>query len=113
MFMLEFDDIRLLAKKIADEMEKRHSAEMAPKWEGATVMMVPRDSSMKSHEIPVDKLLHKIVMMRDNLRVLEQNINSHVALNDSEKIKLQSYITKIYGSMTSFNFLFYNEEDKF
>ncbi len=110
--MMDFQDIKLLAKKIVDEMDKGHSAELAPKWESATIMVVPRDSNLKSHEIPVDKLMHKIVMMRDNLRVLEQQINANAQLGDGEKLKLQGYITKIYGSMTSFNFLFQNEEDK-
>ena len=109
---MEYQDIKILAKKIVDEMEKSHSAEMAPKWESATIMVVPRDSNLKSHEIPVDKLMHKIVLMRDNLRVLEQQLNSS-SLSDGEKVKFQGYITKIYGSMTSFNFLFQNEEDKF
>lgn len=110
--MMDFQDIKLLAKKIVDEMDAKHSADLAPKWEQATLMVVPRDSSMKSHEIPIDKLLHKVVMMRDNLRVLEQQINSS-SLGDGEKVKLQGYITKIYGSMTSFNFMFQNDEDKF
>lgn len=111
--MMDFQDIKLLAKKLVDEMESRSNADVAPKWEGATVMIVPRDQSLKSHEIPVDKLMHKVIMMRDNLRVLEQQINSNDSLSQGEKLKLQGYITKCYGSMTSFNFLFYNEEDKF
>jgi len=110
---MEFQDIRILAKKIVDEMDKQHKADLAPKWEGATLMVVPRDGNLKAQEISVDKLLHKIVMMRDNLRVLEQQVNSNDKLTDAEKVKLQSYITKCYGSMTSFNFLFWNEEDKF
>ncbi len=110
---MDFQDIKLLAKKIVDEMDKQHSSTMAPKWESATIMVVPRDSSMKSHEIPIDKFMHKIVMMRDNLRVLEQQINGNDKLSDGDKVKLQGYITKIYGSMTSFNFLFQEPEDKF
>ena len=110
--MMDFQDIKLLAKKIVDEMESMHSADLAPKWESATLMIVPRDSNLKAHEMPIDKLLHKVVMMRDNLRVLEQQINSS-SLSDGEKVKFQGYITKIYGSMTSFNFLFVNDEDKF
>ena len=110
---MDFQDIRLLAKKIVDEMDKQHSAELAPKWESATIMVVPRDSNLKSHELPVDKLMHKIVMMRDNLRVLEQQINSLASLSAGEKLKIQGYITKCYGSMTSLNFLFQNQEDKF
>ncbi len=106
-------EIKELAKALLDEMEKRHTAELAPKWEGGSVMFLPKDSSVKDHEIPIDKLLHKIVMVRDNLRVLEQQINSNDKLSEGEKVKFQGYITKCYGSLTSFNFMFYDEEDKF
>ncbi len=110
---MEKHEIRALAKAIVHEMNIEHSAELAPKWEGASVFVVPKDASLKDHEIPLDKLMHKIVMMRDNLRVLEQQINAHDALSEGEKLKLQGYITKCYGSMTSFNFLFYQDDDKF
>ncbi|HRE59233.1 MAG TPA: hypothetical protein PLW09_15570 [Candidatus Kapabacteria bacterium] len=110
---MEKHEIRALAKAIVHEMNSEHSAELAPKWEGASVFVVPKDTSLKDHEIPLDKLMHKIVMMRDNLRVLEQQINAHTILSEGEKVKLQGYITKCYGSMTSFNFLFYQDEDKF
>ncbi len=110
---MEISEIRQLAKMLVDEMDSRHNADLAPKWDNATLKFVPSDKSMKEHEMPIEKLLHKVVMLRDNLRVLEMQINSNKEISDSEKVKLQSYITKCYGSMTSFNFLFYNEEDKF
>lgn len=106
-------EIKELAEALLDEMEKRNTAELAPKWEGGSVMFLPKDSSVKDHEIPIDKLLHKIIMVRDNLRVLEQQINSNDKLSEGEKVKFQGYITKCYGSLTSFNFMFYDEEDKF
>ena len=105
--------IRLLATLIAKEIEGQHNAELAPKWEHGTVIFSPNDPSLKQHEIAIDRFMHKVVMMRDNLRVMEQQINSNKALSDGEKVRLQSYITRIYGSMTSFNFMFANEEDKF
>jgi hypothetical protein len=104
--------MRLLATLIADEIERRHSADLAPKWKHGTVVFRPEDSSLKQHELPMEKFMHKVVMMRDNLRVLEQQINANKQLDDAEKVKLQSYITRIYGSMTSFNFMFAEEEDK-
>jgi len=110
---MEKHEIRALAKAIVREMEAQHSAELAPKWEGSSLFFVPKDKSLKDHEIPIDKFMHKVVMMRDNLRVLEQQINSSSTLSQGDKLKLQGYITKCYGSMTSFNFLFYDEEDKF
>lgn len=106
-------EMRLLATLIADEIEKRHKADLAPKWERSTVIFKPEDPSLKQHELPMERFMHKIIMMRDNLRVLEQQINASPALSHGEKVKLQSYVTKIYGSMTSFNFMFAEEEDKF
>ena len=110
---MELHEIRHLARMIVEEMDMKTSAELAPKWEDGTIIFKPEDESLKAHEIPVSVLLHKIVMMRNNLRVLEQQVNSTKTLSDGEKVKLQGYITKVYGSMTSFNFMFYNDKDKF
>lgn len=110
---MEFSDMKILARLIADEVEKRHSADLAPKWEHGVVVFVPHQPNMKQHEMSMDRFMHKVVMMRDNLRVMEQQINSNDKLTDGEKLKLQSYITKIYGSLTSFNFMFAEEEDSF
>lgn len=111
--MMERHEIKTLARAIVSEMDTMHSADLAPRWQGASIFLVPKDTNAREHEIPVDKLLHKIVMVRNNLRVLEQQVNSSPTLSESEKVKFQSYITKCYGSMTSFNFLFWNDEDKF
>jgi len=110
---MEKFEIRELAKAIVQEMDSIHSADLAPKWEGGSIFFLPKNSEMKEQELPIDKLFHKIVMIRDNLRVLEQQINSNESLSEGEKVKFQGYITKCYGSMTSFNFLFYEESDKF
>ena len=63
--------------------------------------------------MPIDDFFHKIVMLRDRLRVLEQNINSSKNLSDEEKVNIQQYITRCYGSLTSFNVLFKNKEQWF
>jgi len=94
-------------------MDKMNSAELAPKWEGGSIFFIPGNSGLKDHELPIETLLHKIVMVRDNLRVLEQQINSNENLSDGEKVKFQNYITRCYGSLTSFNFLFREDDDKF
>ena len=87
--------------------------EMGDKWPGGTMILQPGKTDLKPKEIPIEAFFHKIVMLRDRLRVLEQNINSHPKLSDQEKVDLQQYITRIYGSLTTFNVLFAEKEDYF
>jgi hypothetical protein len=87
--------------------------EIGKKWEGGTLQMQPGNPDLKPKELPIDTFFHKIVMLRDRLRVLEQNINAHPNLSEKEKIDLQQYITRIYGSLTTFNVLFDDKEDYF
>ena len=75
-------------------------------WKKGTLILKPYDDSLKSKEIPIETFFHKIVMLRDRLRVMEQRINASKNLSDEEKINLQQYITRIYGSLTTFNVLF-------
>ena len=86
---------------------------LGERWIGGTMILQPADKSLKPKEIPVDDFFHKIVMLRDRLRVLEQNINSHKKLSDEDKVNLQQYITRCYGSLTTFNVLFKNKEQWF
>ena len=85
---------------------------IADKWKGGTIVMQPGDDNLQSKELPIDSFFHKIVMVRDRLRVMEQKINSS-NLDESEKIDLQQYITRIYGSLTTFNVLFKLKEQQF
>lgn len=85
---------------------------LGDKWDGGTMILRPEDSNLKEKEIPIDTFFHKIVMVRDRLRVMEQRINSS-KLNDEEKVSLQQYITRIYGSLTTFNVLFKHKEHYF
>ncbi|MDO6434413.1 hypothetical protein Q4E93_27625 [Flavitalea sp. BT771] len=86
---------------------------LGDKWRGGTLILKSSDNSIKPKEVPIDAFFHKIVMARDRLRVLEQQINGHKGLSDEEKINLQQYITRIYGSFTTFNVLFRNKEQWF
>ena len=87
--------------------------ELGDKWTGGTLILKPSNKELKPKEIPIEIFFHKIVMLRDKLRVLEQSINSNEKLTNEEKINIQQYITRAYGSLTSFNVLFKNKEDYF
>ncbi len=86
--------------------------DLGDKWKNGTILIKPDDEEMKAKEIPIQTFFHKIVMVRDRLRVMEQRINSS-KLTDEEKVNLQQYITRIYGSLTTFNVLFKYKEDHF
>ncbi len=86
---------------------------LGERWKGGTMLLQPADKSQKPKEIPIDVFFHKIVMLRDRIRVMEQQINSHKILSDEDKVNLQQYITRIYGSLTTFNVLFKNKENWF
>jgi hypothetical protein len=86
---------------------------LGDKWIKGMMLLQPFDKTLKPKEIPIEDFFHKIVMLRDRLRVLEQNINSSKTLTDEEKVNIQQYITRCYGSLTTFNVLFRNKEQYF
>jgi hypothetical protein len=87
--------------------------QLGSRWHGGRVMLHPADAALQAKEVPMDVFFHKIVMVRNNLRVLEQKVNSHEKLSDAEKVEFQQYITRSYGSLTTFNILFKGKEDQF
>lgn len=85
---------------------------LADKYKNGTMVLQPADPTLAVKEIPINTFWHKIVMLRDRLRVMEQKINSS-ELDDQSKIDLQQYITRIYGSLTTFNVLFASKDQQF
>lgn len=102
--------LRDLLKRYSDISEV---VPIADKWRGGTMTLTPKDTSLSSKEIPIDTFFHKIVMLRDRIRVMEQKINASKALEEQDKIDLQQYITRMYGSLTTFNVLFKSNSQNF
>lgn len=101
--------LRSILKKWSDASE---IVPIADKWKGGNLILEPKDTNLQNKEIPIDTFFHKIVMVRDRIRVMEQKINSS-SLDDQDKVDLQQYITRIYGSLTTFNVLFKNKSQQF
>jgi hypothetical protein len=104
---------RIVRNALAEVRDETNPVPIARKWQGGRLVLWPREEGMAGKELPLDTFFHKIVMLRDRLRTLEQQINGHPKLDEAEKVHLQQYITRCYGSLTSFNVLFRDREDQF
>lgn len=102
-----------LIKILREWSDVTEVVQLGDKWKNGTMILRPGDKSLKENEVPIDVFFNKIVMLRDRLRVMEQKINANKQLSNEEKIDLQQYITRIYGSLTTFNVLFKHKGDQF
>lgn len=107
------EQLKALIREAMDEERGGAEVALARKWEGGSIVIKPGDAAAQAKEIPIDALLHKVIMVRDRLRVLEQKLNAHAHLSEAEKVEMQAYITKCYGSLTTFNVLFRDKQDQF
>ena len=107
------ETVGAMVKEMGLERDDTLVEQLAVRWNRGMMVLRPADPALQNKEVPLEAFFHKIVMMRNNLRVLEQKINGHPQLSDAEKVEFQQYISRCYGSMTTFNLLFKRESDQF
>jgi hypothetical protein len=107
-----FDVENTLAKVLQKWMDATEIVPLGDKWIGGRIILEPGKPGLASKDLTIESFFHKIVMMRDRLRVLEQKVNAS-ELSDEAKVDIQQYISRCYGSMTTFNILFKNTEQQF
>ena len=113
--MLDDEDIRKIVQAVRAVLnaEQSVSGAIADRWAGGQLVMKPGKAGIQEKAVPIEGFFRKIVAVRERLRVLEQRINTHPKLSDEDRLQLQDYITRAYGSLTTFNVLFAEPEDRF
>jgi hypothetical protein len=107
------ETVEAVATHLGMERDDTIVQELGARWNKGKCVLHPADPTLQTKEVELEVLFHKIVMIRNNLRVLEQKVNAHPALSDGDKVEMQQYITRSYGSLTTFNLLFKNKADQF
>ena len=112
---LDDEDLRRIVQALRAVLnaEQSVSGEIAERWAGGQLVLKPGKAGTQEKTIPIEAFFRKIVAVRERLRVLEQRINSHPKLADDDRVQLQDYITRAYGSLTTFNVFFAEAEDRF
>jgi hypothetical protein len=111
---MDIDTFRkVLAEVLRDELGLSDVA-LGGRWHGGELILKPGKEGTAEKRVPIETFFHKVVMLRDKLRVLEQKVNAHPTLTDEDKVQLQQYVTGCYGTLTTFNVLFADaKEDGF
>lgn len=110
---MDADEFRSVLRQVIREELAVKPVELGGRWVGGEVVLKPGKEGTAEKRVPLETFFHKIVMVRDRLRVLEQRINGSAKLDPEEKVQLQQYITQCYGSLTTFNVLFAEKGDQF
>lgn len=105
--------LEAVSAKLGLERPEDFASKLGARWHKGRLVMHPADPALQTKEVELETFFHKIVMVRNQLRVLEQKINAHENLSEAEKIEMQGYLTRCYGSLTTFNVLFKEKEDQF
>lgn len=112
--LISFSEVeRILTNIIKKHSDLQETVPLGNRWLGGKMVLMPGNPGLAPKEIPIDVFFNKIIMLRDRLRVMEQRINASDKLNEEDKVNLQQYLTRIYGSLTTFNVLFKEEKDHF
>ena len=110
---MDMEEFRRVLRDVISEELGLGDAELGGRWQGGEMVLKPGKPGTAEKRIPLETFFHKVVMLRDRLRVLEAKLNSHPTLTDEDKVQLQGYITGCYGTLTTFNVLFAQREDGF
>lgn len=110
---MDIDDFRRVLREVLSEELGVRDSPIGARWQGGELVLKPGKEGTQEKRVPIESFFHKIVMVRDKLRLLEAKVNAHGGLSDEDKVQLQSYITGCYGSLTTFNVLFASREDQF
>jgi len=110
---MDIQEFRRVLRDVLNEELGLGEVNLGRRWQGGELVLKPGTADTQEKRVPLESFFHKIVMIRDKLRVLEQKVNSHPQLSDEDKVQMQQYITACYGSLTTFNVLFSDREDGF